>query len=313
MRSLCRPLCRTLAPRPRPIGWVRPLCTSAPPPTFEDRLAEASPTADASLRGVGQVVFCNSPVSGGVFLAALASADPWLASLATAGVTSATVSAKVTGLDASAVSAGLAGYNGCLVGCAFSVFLGAPAWSSPVALATLLAAAATAPLSAALKPACGSVPQWTWAFNLTTLSVLGYVRPFAEAAPPPAEVPLTAVEWACAPLVGVSQIFVVNSPLSGALLLGGIGYYSPGCAAHTLLGSVVGVATAVGMGAPASEIGMGLWGFNPALTALAVSVFFVPSPQSYALAAGGAAATTAVFGGLKTAFGTGARPEKNEQ
>lgn len=63
--------------------------------------------------------------------------------------------------------------------------------------------------------------------------------------------------------------------------------------------------TALGMGAPFAEIGAGLWGFNPALTALAVSVFFVPSVQSYTLAACGACATGVLFGGMKTAFGTG--------
>jgi len=63
------------------------------------------------------------------------------------------------------------------------------------------------------------------------------------------------------------------------------------------------MATAIGLGAPASEICMGLWGFNSALTALAVSVFFVPSTQSYVLATGGACATAVVFAGLKTAFG----------
>ena len=48
---------------------------------------------------------------------------------------------------------------------------------------------------------------------------------------------------------------------------------------------------------------MGLWGFNPALTALAISVFFVPAAPSYALATGGAAATAVLFGGAKVAMG----------
>ena len=84
------------------------------------------------------------------------------------------------------------------------------------------------------------------------------------------------MEWMCAPLVGVSQIFVVNDALSGAAILAAIALYSPQCAAHTLMGSAVGMGTALACGAPAAEIGMGLWGFNSALTALAVSVFFVP-------------------------------------
>ena len=51
----------------------------------------------------------------------------------------------------------------------------------------------------------------------------------------------------------------------------------PAGAAHTLLGSAIGCGVGVAMGAPASEITAGLWGFNSCLTSLAVSVFFVAS------------------------------------
>lgn len=88
---------------------------------------------------------------------------------------------------------------------------------------------------------------------------------------------VTAQDWALSPLVGISQIFVVESAISGALILAGIAVYSKEAAAHTLLGSTIGVATGVAMGADPSAITAGLWGFNPALTSLAVSVFFTPS------------------------------------
>ncbi len=94
------------------------------------------------------------------------------------------------------------------------------------------------------------------------------------------EAAVTAVDWALSPLVGISQIFVVQNALSGALILGGIAVYSKEAAAHTLLGSSIGVATGVVMGADPSAITAGLWGFNPALTSLAVSVFFTPSCAS---------------------------------
>ena len=285
----------------------RALCTAKLPETYAEKLdnsVKLPSFADETLRGVGQVIFLNSPTSGAVTLAALGFGDPWLGTLAALGTVTATASAHACRLDAGAISAGLMGYNGCLVGCAFSVFLGLPAWSPSAALATIAGAAASAPLAAALKPACGSVPQFTLAFNFTTLSALFALRPLAGAAPADPAATLSAMEWACAPLVGVSQIFVVNSALSGAAILGAIALYSPACAAHTLLGSCVGVGTALACGAPASEIGMGLWGFNPALTALAVSVFYVPAAPSYALATGGAAASAVLFGGAKVAMGS---------
>jgi len=261
------------------------------------------PFADQVLRGSGQVLFLNHPGCGGMLLGALGYGDPWLGVLATLGTASSTATARALGVDSDTISAGLMGYNGCLVGCAFSVFLGQPAWSPASAAATALGAAATVPLAVALKPLCGSVPQFTLAFNIATLAVLGtVVRPLADAAPADPTVVLSTTEWLCAPLVGISQIFVVNDAGAGAMTLGAIALYSPACAVHALLGSCTGIATGLACGAPPSEIGMGLWGFNPALTALAVSVFFVPGPASYALATGGAAATALCFAAAKGAM-----------
>ena len=267
-------------PSPPPVGG---------PPSF----------VQESLLGVGQVIFLGNATCGAMVLGALGYADPWLGSLAALGTVTATATARIAGLDSGAISAGLMGYNGCLVGCAFSVFLGQPAWDPMTAIATVAGAAVTAPLAAALTPVCSSVPQFTLAFNIATLSALAFVKPLAGAAAVTDPSIISAMQWALSPLVGISQIFVVNDAVSGAMLLGAIAFYSPGAAAHTLVGSCVGMGTALACGAPAADIVAGLWGFNPALTALAVSVFFVPNASSYALATGGAAATAMLFGGVK--------------
>ena len=47
------------------------------------------------------------------------------------------------------------------------------------------------------------------------------------------EAAVTAVDWALSPLVGISQIFVVENAVSGALILGGIAVYSKEAATHT--------------------------------------------------------------------------------
>ena len=299
--------CTTAAARfARVAPLRRALCSAPSPPTYAEKMDDnmnLPPRFDEVLRGVGQVIFLNSPAAGTAVLAALTYGDPWLGTMAALGTISATASAHAWKADSDAISAGLMGYNGCLVGCAFSVFLGNPTGSLTTALATVAGAAATAPLASMLKPLCGSVPQFTLAFNFTTLTALFAVQPLKGAAAADPATTISAMEWLCSPLVGVSQIFVVNDALSGAAILGAIGMYSPMCAAHTLLGSCVGVATGLVCGAPATEIGAGLWGFNPALTSLAVSVFFVPSMQSYALATGSAAATALLFGGAKAVMG----------
>ena len=47
------------------------------------------------LRGVGQVVFCNSSVSGAMILSGLTLGDPYLGGMAALGTISATAAAKV--------------------------------------------------------------------------------------------------------------------------------------------------------------------------------------------------------------------------
>ena len=62
------------------------------------------------------------------------------------------------------------------------------------------------------------------------------------------------------------------------------------------------------MGAPPDALCAGLWSFNPALTSLAVSVFFVHSPATMALSVGGATATTVLAAGLGPVFGAFGSP-----
>lgn len=269
-------------------------------------LPQMPPVLDESLRGVGQVVFCNSAWSGAIIAGGLCYADPWLAALAAAGCASATLTARAAGLDAGGISAGLMGYNGALVGCAFAVFLGLPA--EPTVAATLAGGAASAFATASLGKVLTSVPQWTLAFNLTAITGLCLLRPAVAAADASSQAAmafsdLTAFDWCASLLTGVSQIYVVNDPVAGALMLAGIAAYSWGAAAATLLGSVAGVLTAVAFGADAAEVRAGLWGFNPALAALAVSIFFVPLGSSaLALAFGGAVAAAVANVWIKGAF-----------
>ena len=96
--------------------------------------------------------------------------------------------------------------------------------------------------------------------------------------------------------------------MSFLLILVGLAAHSPACAGAALGGSCVGAGVGVALGAPAPEIVAGLWGFNSALTALSVAVFFEPSRETYVLAGAGAAATAVVFGGIKTALGAFAVP-----
>jgi urea transporter len=302
-------LSRCVIRRPllRPRCWHRRLATTPEEKKEASTLDSVKPFADSTARGIGQVIFLNSPTSGGVLLGGLALGDPYLASLAALGAVTATGTAQVTNLDKGPLKDGLWGYNGCLVGCAAAVF--GPASVVVATTSTIMGAAATPLVAASLKETF-NIPQWTFAFNIVTLTSLLRTRPLL----PPAEEAATTTDVATAaalglgdllasPFTGISQIFVVESALSGAVICYGIGMYSPGLAGHAVAGSVIGTLVGALVGADVLELSMGLWGFNSALTSMAVGTFFVHSTPVLALSAGGAAATAAAFGAMKTVFG----------
>lgn len=297
---------------------------------------QASDFVDISARGIGQVIFLNSRTSGLAILGGLALGDPYLATMATLGTATATGTAQLAGIDSNSINDGLLGYNGCVVGCAAAVF--GPASILACTTTTLVGSAATPFVALALKESLGSsMPQWTFAFNIVTLTNLLRTRPFLP--PASVETETTAIEallaedWEAlllasdstaasaststsssfgdllmSPLKGISQIFVVESTLSGAVIVGGIASYSPMLAAHAVAGSAIGTLMGVATGADVAELTMGLYGFNSALTSMGVGVFFVHSTPTMMLSAGGAALTSSLFGAMKTVFGAYGAP-----
>lgn len=287
---------------------------SSPPqkkdqPATDPKWDTAKNFSETCATGVGQVIFLNSHVSGGIIMGGLALSDPYLASLAALGTATATATAQGAGLDSGALKDGLWAYNGCLVGCAAAVF--GPASILAATTFTLIGSAATPLVSASLKETV-EIPQWTFAFNAVTLTSLLRTRPLLPQSTDHAEVMQTTAysfgDYALAPLTGISQIFVVESALSGGVILGGISMYSQGLAAHALSGSAIGTLMGAFLAPDLSELAMGLWGFNSALTSMAVGTFFIHSPAAMVLSAGGAAATAALFGGMKSVFGVYGAP-----
>ena len=268
---------------------------------------------DTSLKGVGQVIFLNSQQSGAILLGSLALGDPYLAALAATGALTSTTVAKGLKLDKSALDNGLLGYNGTLMGCVSAVFIAPQNTLLGLASTVPGAAAATVITSVLPKAMAKDVPQWTFAFNIAALTQLLRVQPLIQKSSEdaPAAVEAATVTFSsvlATPFVGLSQIFVVESGLSGLGVVTAISSYSPLLAAHALAGSTVGALTGLCLGAPAVEITAGLWGFNSALTSMGVAVFFKNNNSSIALSLGGAAATAALFGGLKTLFGVAGSP-----
>ena len=270
---------------------------------------------EASTRAMGQVIFLNSTTSGRIIFASLLLGDPTLSAVAALGSFTATSTSKFIGLDESTYKNGLWGYNGALIGCAASVF--GPAYPPNMVLSTILGASATPVLSASLKKAT-SLPQWTWPFNIVALTSLLQTRPLLESSKSAHDtsleetisssvstIPTTEIiDVVSSPLLGISQIFVVDSPLTGAGISAAIYLYSPKLAYHALGGSAVGCAVGVLSGADLSDVCIGLWGYNSALSSMAIGTFFVHSRETMILSASSAVASAALFGGMQTLFGT---------
>jgi urea transporter len=280
------------------------------------------------LRGIGQVVFMNSPITGAFILLATWLQEPWLGFGATVGVVASTLAALALGFDRDAIHAGLYGFNGVLVGLGLALFL-APEWDGIVILWMILLSAVSSILMAALAAAFGGawgVPPFTLAFNITTLlfliTALHITRgrlsdSIAPAAPevngPAVRTSLRASADAVgntdvvavinAIFRGIGQLFFCNSLLAGVLIIVGIAFCSRIAALFALVGSAVGMLTGMALGADGVLIYNGLWGFNSFDAALAIAgVFYVLTWRSAILGVLCAIFTALLFGAIGSIF-----------
>lgn len=265
---------------------------------------------DSCLRGVGQIVFMNNPLTGLLILAALYVVDPWLGTASVFALAVATTTAIMLGLDRTLIRTGLFGFNGTLIGAGFTIFL-TPQWSWPVLGYIALAASATVPVTAAMGGYFirqVGVPALTIPFNLVALTLfamaprvgMGHAGPLLEPTdtrtavspamrPTPQVAEVGSVEGILnGTLRGIGQLFFADSLLAGLIILIAIALCSRIAAAVALAGSLVGVLTALAVGASGVAIYHGLYSYNSFVTAVAVAgVFFVPTIRAglYAMAA----------------------------
>ncbi|HEY0839811.1 MAG TPA: urea transporter [Vulgatibacter sp.] len=281
--------------------------------------------ADSCLRGVGQVIFLNNPVTGLLILVAHLVASPRLVASAAVGVVASTATAQLLGFDRSRIRAGYYGYNGLLAGAALAVFL-VPSWKPTYVCSVILLALSTTILMAALSEilAVFELPSLTLSFNLVTIPFLWstYALPGIEHGPllsihaiggvidPTLRMgPETASLAAGSAIVqfvlrGIGQLFLVDGAVSGLLILLGILCSSRVAAIVAVAGSLAGGAVGVALGASGTAIVHGLWGFNAYVTFVALSgVYFVLDARSALLGLAGAVAATIVYAGFSGAFG----------
>ncbi|WP_241779614.1 urea transporter [Streptomyces natalensis] len=258
------------------------------------------------LRGQAQVDFLPNALTGLVFSVALFAAGWQFGVYGLTGTAVGTATARFLGVDRDRITAGLEGFNACLVAVGCAVFLGA-AHPSTALLALAGSAVVTVLTGAAARIlATWELPTFTLPFCLTasamTIAAPGFQRVWHEDAGPaalsrPAAGPtaLAFTDLWHAFFANVGQIFFIPHWHVGLIFLLGIFLASRRAGALACAGSVVGIATAWALGAPAGQVAEGTMGYNAVLVAMALcGVFLVADAWSLVYALTGAAAATAL-------------------
>nr|XP_033932704.1 urea transporter 1-like [Pseudochaenichthys georgianus] len=123
---------------------------------------------DWVLRGVAQVMLLNNPISGLLIVGGLFLQNPWWALNALIGTFISTVSALLLGQNRGAVSAGLHGYSGTLVGMLMAVVSAKGSWYWWLLLPNVFMSMLCPVVSSALSSLLGKwdLPILTLPFNI---------------------------------------------------------------------------------------------------------------------------------------------------
>ncbi len=246
---------------------------------------------DINLRGIGQVMFQDHPLSGALFLAAVAwgsfaAGVPQVLFGGLVAVVAATGTACWLRVDPASLRAGLYGFNGFLVGLALATFIapGLLLWAYVI----LGGAASVVAMSATVRVArTWDVPALTFPFVLVTWLLLlatygfaglaGSALPTAGVVVPFESVAATRLDaglFVQATLLSISQVFLKGSVIAALLFLAGLAVNSRAAAIAALAGAIVAVVTAHLLGAESDLVTGGLLGFSPVLTAVALATVF---------------------------------------
>ena len=266
------------------------------------------------LRGAGQVMFQNSAWCGllflaGIFWGACSAHQCAVAWGAVVGLAVSTLTGRLLRLPENDGEQGLWGFNGILVGCALPTFLGNTAW---MWVALVLCAALTTwvrtGMNNVMRP--WHINSLTFPFVLCTWFFLLAARamhslpPVGMAAPSLPE-DFTVFHGASFGdivtywLKGVSQVFLIDSWVTGALFLAGLAVSNWRAAICAAVGSAVALAAAILFRGSAADISHGLYGFSPVLTAIAIAtVFYKPGWRSAVWALLGVLVTLFVQAGM---------------
>ncbi len=249
---------------------------------------------DWVLRGVGQVVFQNNPISGAVILGGIFY-NSWIyGAVSLLGTIISTLTALLFKADRGMVKDGLFGFNGALMAIALVAYTSKDFTHGDVPngylwLYIVLCAVFTSVLVPAFAALLGphKVPGLTMPFVLATWFFLGALLQFttidvSNALKPTSPSDFTGprpdytwITWFHGITMGIAEIFFQDNWVTGVIILIAIAINTRIGALMALMGSALAVGTAVFYGAHDEAIRDGLFGYNAALTAMALGGFFL--------------------------------------
>ena len=248
------------------------------------------------MRGFGLVMCRCNAVSGALFVAGICAAAIYSHNYSMiwgslAGGTIATAAGAAIYGHKSATD-GAWGFNGVLVGCALTAL--PIAASRPFMWALLALGAALSPVAKkTLDKALSKVGSSSLTLPFVIITWLAImILGTSPANSMDASLAATGtVGFSTAILKGLSEVFLADSAITGFIFIAALAADSLRSAVLALFGSAIGIAAATIAGASPEAIGNGLYGFSPALTAIAVGSRFDKlgiAPAVYTLLACGA-------------------------
>jgi urea transporter len=277
---------------PSKVSWVAFAPGSSVP--FESSLSASSlwRIPEWVFRGIGQVDFQNNWLTGIIITIAIFY-NSWIYGIdVILGTLVATLVALGLGANRDLIRAGLYSFSGALLAIGVNAYLSKdftsgtlPDWR--LYLYIIVGAALTAVITAALSTFLGpfKVATFTWPFNITAWLLVFAVLKFSQFHAGPllvAGLPhafsgtgaYTAQVWYKGIGNGIAEVFFQNNWVTGYIMAFGLLVNTRIGALMALGGSALGVGSAIVMGAQASVIQSGLFGFNDVLTAMALGGFF---------------------------------------
>lgn len=248
------------------------------------------------LRGAGQVMFQNNIWTGllfliGIFVGAYMEGYPLVAYGAVLGLIVSTATGYLLPLSKDDGDSGLWGFNGILVGCAFFTFLGnTPFTWFALILCSTLTTWVRAGFNNVLAPY--NVNSLTFPFVFMTWIFLFSAREMQSLPGDYLSVPSLTVHLSSFAkldfldlikysLQGISQVFLINSWITGLIFLIGLFIANKWAGIWAIIASVLALTFAIAFKTSESAVVDGLYGFSATLTGIAIGMtFFQPSWKS---------------------------------